>query len=108
MSDPEYIKRFAKAVYPDSTELCLSIATEESMLTDAVDMIDRLREDEARLDWIQRHAPMIMTVCTELTGFKGWFIVNPEIGYDGEYVDDGTPLFETIREAIDHAAKGEW
>ena len=44
MSDPEYVKRFIEAVYPDSAALCMSMATEESMLTDAADVIEGLQE----------------------------------------------------------------
>ena len=52
MSDPEYIERFSRAVYPDSTALCMSMATEKSMLTDAAAVIEELRA------WVEEmHSP---------------------------------------------------
>jgi len=62
MSDPEYIKRFAKALYPDSTELCMSVATEESMLTDAADKIGRL---QARAEEVEKYNTEMARVLSE-------------------------------------------
>ena len=43
MAEKPWVMRFAKAVYPEMTELALSVATEQSMLTDATDLIYELR-----------------------------------------------------------------
>ena len=50
MADPDYIIRFAKAVYPEMTELAMSIATEKSILTDAAEEIETLRDRVEKLE----------------------------------------------------------
>lgn len=40
--DPSHVRRFTHLVYPENTELCLTIATEKTMLNDASELIEKL------------------------------------------------------------------
>jgi len=57
MSDPQYIRNFIKAVYPEMTELAQAVNTEETLLKDATALIKQLRSDleseRERLDKLQ-------------------------------------------------------
>jgi hypothetical protein len=49
MKDPEYVSRFIKAVYTESTELCMTAFDEKECLQDATILINQLRAKNARL-----------------------------------------------------------
>ena len=49
MSYSKYIADFVKAVYPESTELCMTVNSEKECLQDATKLITELQAENARL-----------------------------------------------------------
>lgn len=49
MGVPKYVDEFIKEVYPEMTELCMTVNTEAQCLVDATELIRELRETRDRL-----------------------------------------------------------
>ena len=81
--DPKWTMDFVKAVYPESTELCVASNTEHTCLVDATELINSLHAKNARLSqWLQ-----------EIVS-----IVEVELDQDVECLLEGRTLGDWVRD----------